>query len=241
MKDNIEKLFEGTYQYFQNGQNYSQENFTVSKIEATQNVLFEAEIMSRVETGEFFKMKIAYVVSQFYAPQTVIVEKSLGEKIAKEVFDVDYTTQTLRYTFKSSSSLETVERPFSSKHHIIAPCFLTAGLFTLTKKIDSTARTPVTFITTANEWEFHGPPVDKILWIELKAHDTEELLISGAPLTASKFEIHEEDALTGDVKPGAQLWVSKHYGVPYQLVERDGAKIVVRKLKKLKQEMGKMF
>lgn len=241
MKENFEKLFEGTYQYFQNGQNYSQENFTVSKIAATQNVLFEAEIMSRVETGEFFKMQVVYVVNQFYAPQTVIIEKSLGEKIAKEVFDVDYTTQTLRYTFKSNNGEESVERPFSSKHHIIAPCFLTSGLFTLTKKIDSTSRTPVTFITTANEWDFHGAPVDKILWIELKAHDTEELLISGAPLTASKYEIHEEDALTGEAKPGAQLWVSKHYGVPYQLEERDGAKIVARKLKKLKQEMGKIF
>jgi hypothetical protein len=186
-------------------------------------------------------MQVIYIVNQFYAPQTVIVEKSLGEKTAKEVFDVDYTTQTLRYTFKSNTSVETVERPFSSKHHIIAPCFLTSGLFTLTKKIDTTARTPVTFITTANAWEFHGAPVDKILWIELKAHETEELLISGAPLTASKYEIHEEDALTGEAKSGAQLWVSKHYGVPYQLEEKDGAKIVVRKLKKLKQEMGKMF
>lgn len=237
----IEKLFEGTYEYFHKGQNYSQENFTVSQVESTQNIIFESEIMSRVETGEFFKMHIVYVVNQFYAPQSVIIEKSLGEKMAKEIFDIDQTTQTLHYTFKSNDAIESVERPISSKHHIIAPCFLTTALFTLTKKIDTTARTPVTFITTANEWEFHGAPVDKILWIEMQAHDTEELLVSGAPLTASKYEIHEEDAITGEAKPGAQLWVSKHYGVPYQLEERDGAKIVVRKLKKLKQEVGKIF
>lgn len=241
MKEGIEKLFEGTYQYFQNGQNYSQENFTISRVEDNKNLVYDAEILSRVETGEFFKLHVVYIVNQFCAPQAVIIEKSLGAKSAKEVYEVNYTTQTLSYSFKSDSSFEEVERPFSSKHHIIAPCFLTAGLFTLTKKIDTTARTPVTFITTPNDWDYQGPPKDKILWVEMHAHDTEELQIAGAPLTARKFSLHEEDAMNGELRPGAQLWISKHFGLPYQIEESDGTKIVVRKLKKLKQETPKIF
>ncbi len=241
MKETLEKLFEGTYQYFQNGQNYSQENFHVSQIEESHDYVFESEILSRVETGEFFKMSVRYQLSQFYVPHKIEINKSLGSKIAKENFDIDQQRQILTYTFKSNTGSQSVERPFSSKHYITAPCFVTAALFTLTKKIDTTARTPVTFITAANEWEFTGPPVDKILWVEMKAHDTEELLVAGAPLTASKFELHEEDALTGDARPAAELWVSKHFGVPYQLQERDGAKVVVRKLKKLKQDLERIF
>ena len=236
-----EKLFEGTYQYFLQGQNYSQENFSVEIQEETHEITYLSEIMSRVETGEFFKMHVQYVVNQFYAPQLITIEKSLGEKLAKEIFEIDHQNHLLRYTFKSNHASHTVERPFSSKHHIAVPCFLTSALFTLTKKIDTTSRTPVIFITPKNEWEFGGAPEDKVMWVDLKAHDTEDLIIGGAPLTASKYELHEEDALTGSGKPGAQLWVSKHLGLPYQLEERDGAKIVIRKLKKLRQEVEKIF
>jgi hypothetical protein len=238
---NLEKLLEGTYQYFQNGQNYSQENFTVDMLEETHDLIFNSEILSRVETGEFFKMQVRYRVNQFYAVQEVSVDRSLGSKISKELFELDHQTQILKYTFKSNSSSHTVERPFSSKHFIAAPCFLTSALFTLTKKIDTTARTPVVFITPKNEWDFLGAPEDKVLWVELKAHDVEDFNLAGASFTASKFEIHEEDSLLGAPKPGAQLWVSKLWGVPFQIEDPSGTKIVARKFKKLRQEMEKLF
>jgi len=237
-----EKLFEGTYQYFQQGQNYSQENFTVEHNEETGDLVFHAEIMSRVETGEFFKMQIHYLLNQFYVPQILSIEKSLGDKLAREIFEVDPTNQNLRYSFKSGDTTRTVERPFSTtKHYLSAPSFVTSGLFTMTKKIDTTARTPVHFVTPRTGWEFMGPPEDKIMWVDLKTHDSDDLEIGGMPLTAIQFELHDEDALSGNVKSGAQMWVSKHYGIPYQLEEKDGAKIVIRRLKKLKHNLEKMF
>jgi hypothetical protein len=237
-----EKLFEGTYQYFQQGQNYSQENFTVEHNEENGNMVFHAEIMSRVETGEFFKMQIHYLLNQFYVPQILTIEKSLGDRLAREAFEVDPAAQILRYTFKSGQSSHTVERPFSTtKHLLAAPCFVTSALFTMSKKIDTTARTPVHFVTPKTGWEFIGPPDDKIMWVDLKTHDTDELEVGGMPLTASQFELHDEDALSGNVTSGAQLWVSKHYAIPYQLEEKDGATVVIRRLKKLKHNLEKMF
>lgn len=242
MQSQNEKLFEGTYQYFQQGQNYSQENFTVEQNEETGDIIFHSEIMSRVETGEFFKMQVHYLLNQFYVPQVLTIEKSLGDKLSREAFEVDPTAQILRYTFKSAHSSHTVERPFSTtKHYLSSPCFVTSALFTMTKKIDTTARTPVHFVTPKTGWEFIGPPDDKIMWVDLKTHDTEELEVGGMPLTASQFELHDEDALSGNVTSGAQLWVSKHYAIPYQLEEKDGAKIVIRRLKKLKKNLEKMF
>ncbi|MBY0517428.1 MAG: hypothetical protein K2P81_10990 [Bacteriovoracaceae bacterium] len=237
---NIEKLIEGTYQYFQNGQNYSQENFYIEQIEETKDVIYSAEILSRADSGEFFKMHVTYAVNQFHAVQSVTIEKSLGERYAKETFNIDQNTQQLIYTFKNSSYEKTIERPFSSKHFISAPCFLTSALFTLTKKIETTARTPVTFITTKNDWEYVEPPKDHILWVEMKAHDNEELVINGSPLTANKYDLYEEDAMASMNSNCAQLWVSKLFGLPYQFEEKDGSKIVIRKLKKLKQEIEKI-
>lgn len=242
MQSRNEKLFEGTYQYFQQGQNYSQENFTVELNEENGDLVFHAQIMSRVETGEFYKTQIHYLLNQFYVPQVLTIEKSLGDKVAHEVFEIDPTAQVLRYTFKSLNASHTVERPFSTtKHYLAAPCFVTSALFTITKKIDTTARTPVHFVTPKTGWEFIGPPEDKIMWVDLKTHDVEELNVGGMPLTATQFVLHDEDALSGNVTSGAHLWVSKHYGIPYQLEEKDGAKVAIRRLKKLKQNLEKMF
>lgn len=237
-----ERLFEGTYQYFQQGQNYSQENFLVELVEETRDLVFSAEILSRVETGEFFKMQVRYILNQFFVPQRMTVDKFLGNKESHEVFEVDSNAQCLRQIFRSPAGTFNVERPFSTtKHYLAAPCFVTSGLFTMTKKIDSTARTPINFVTPMQAWDLQGPAEDKLMWVDVKNHETEDLQLDGLPLTASKYELHDEDALSGNVTHGAQLWVSKYYGIPYQLEEKDGAKIVIRRLKKIKQEMEKIF
>ena len=242
MENAVEKLFEGTYEYFQSGQNYSQENFTVSRNDETRDFIFASEMMSRVESGEFFKMKVHLLLNQFHAPQVLIIEKSLGDKNTQEAFEVDAKAQILKCTFKSTEGTHVVERPFSTtKHYLATPCFVTAGLFTLTKKIDTTARNVVHFVTPKTSWDFSGPPEDKLMWVDLKTHDTEDLEVGGMPLTASKFELHDEDASAGNANSSAQLWVSKHFGIPYQLEEKSGAKIVIRRLKKLKHNMEKMF
>jgi len=237
MNKNLERLLEGTYQYFQDKQNYSQEVFRVDKDEDTGDTVYQSEILSRVETGEFFKLQVHYTLNQFNIVQKVFVERSLGVRWSKEEFLIDSATQMLNYTFKTKESSHTVERPFNPKHFITVPTFLTAGIFSLTKKIDSTARSPVTFLSTPNEWEFISGPQDRILWFELKAANSEELSIGGAPTICSKYVIHEEDALSSTSKNSATLWVSKLYGIPVQMEESHGVSISTTKFKKLKQDV----
>ncbi len=241
MGPETEKIFEGTYQYFQGGQNYSQENFTVELAADLKQYIFLAEILSRVETGEFFKMHVRYVVNQFFVPQTVEIEKSLGEKHAHERYLFDPHNQSMQYTFTTPQGTQTVERPFGTKHHLSAPCFLTSALFTQTKRVDPTARTPVTFVSSPNSWEYAGPPEDKIMFVEFKTHDAEDLVVGGAPLPSSKYEIYEQDRLGGTgTPPTATLWVSRHLGMPYKIEDKDGTQISVRRLKKFKQDMPKI-
>lgn len=237
MKMNLEKLYEGTYQYFQHKQNYGQEVFRVDKDEDTNDTIYQSEIVSRVETGEFFKLLVHYTLNQFNVVQKVFVERSLGIRWAKEEYIVDSSSQMLRYTFKTNESSHTVERNFNPKHFIVVPTFLTSGIFSLTKKIDTTARSPVTFLNTPNEWEFVSGPQDRLLWFELKASNSEELTVGGAPVVCSKYLIFEEDSLSGTSKESATLWISKNYGIPVQLEESQGSSISATKYKKLKQDM----
>lgn len=235
-----EKLYEGTYLYYRDGQNYSQENFTVESLTEPLGYLYHSEILSRVDTGEFFKMLVSYEVNKFYVPQSVVMEKSLGEKYAKESYSFDVNNQILRYTFKTENTENTVERPFGAKHYIAAPSFLTSCLFTLTRKIDTTTRTPVVFITAANSWDFIGMPEDKVLYTELKTHDADDISIGGAPLTASKFAMFDQNSQTGVNTPIAHFWVSKHLGIPYQMEDVNGIRITVKRLKRLQNEIEKI-
>lgn len=237
MKKNLEKLFEGTYQYFQHKQNFGQEVFRVDRDEESDNYVYQSEILSRVETGEFFKLQVHYTLNPFNVVQKVFVERSLGIRWAKEEYLIDSTTQMLHYTFSTKESSHSVERHFNPKHFIVVPTFLTAGIFSLTKKIDLTARSPVTFLTTPNEWEFVSGPQDRILWFELKASNSEELSVGGEPMMCSKYMIFEEDSMSATSKNSATLWISKNYGIPVQLEENQGVSITATKFKKLKQEV----
>lgn len=241
MNGEIEKIFEGSYLYFLNGQNYSEENFSVELVVGLGNLVYASEILSRVDTGEFFKMRVRYEVNKFYVPQSIKIEKFLGERHTTERYTTDPNNQTLTYHFTGDSGEHVLERPFGAKHFIMAPSFLTAALFTVTKKIESSARTPVTFITCPNEWEYQRPPEDKTLFVQMSTHGTEDLIVNGAPLSAVHYQIFEEDSLTGAGTPAAQLWVSKHYGVPYQFEDKNGTKMTIKRLKKLKSDPEKLF
>jgi uncharacterized protein YacL (UPF0231 family) len=240
MKESLENLFEGTYQYFLNKENYSQENFRVSQNEESKHLLYHSEIMSRVETGEFFKLLVDYEVNQFYAAQKIVIEKSLGTRWAKETYEIDQNNQLMQYSFQTKQSTEKIQRNYSPKHFIVVPTFLTSALFTFTRKIDTSSRTAVTFISSPNEWEFAGPPQDKILFIELRAHNSDELAIAGTEMVCSQFEIFEEDSLSKASKNSASLFVSKQFGIPVKLVESQGTSILTTKFKKLKQEVEKI-
>jgi hypothetical protein len=241
MANAFEKLYEGTYEYYRQGQNYSQENFSVEMNEDSRDILFQSEIMSRVETGEFFKMQVRYLLNQFYVPQVMTVEKFLGDKVAREAFEIDVNNQVLKHTFRANEVTKTSERPFSTtKHFLTSPAFVTAGLFSITKKIDSTARTPLNFITPKLGWELQGPPEDKLLWIDVRTHNSEELEINGMPLTSTQYDLHTEDGSTGTHAIAGKIWVSGHYGIPYQLEESDGSRIMIKRLKRLKNKVEKI-
>lgn len=241
MATEIERLFEGSYLYYQNGQNYSEENFTVDLNADAGIYIYRSEILSRVETGEFFKMKVRYEVNKFFVPQLVVVEKSLGERYSIERITTDHNTQNLNYHFKGDHGEKSIERPFGAKHFIMAPCFLTSALFSISKKIESSSRTPVTFVSCPNEWDYTTPPEDKTLYVQLNTHNAEEFIVNGAPLTALKYDIFEQDSLEGAGKPAAQIWVSKNLGIPYQMESNDGSKMVVKRMKKIKTDLEKIF
>jgi hypothetical protein len=235
-----ERVFEGTYHYLQDSKSYCEEIFHLEHSPQLLHYRYHAEILSRVETGEFFKMRVTQEVNKFFNAQSATIERSLGDKLSLELFAFDSHNQVLKYTFVADGKEHSSERPFGNKHQLVMPCFATAGLFTLNKKLSSNGRTGVMFVSSPNEWEFKAPLEDRFLYVETNPHSSADFVVGGTPLPASKYELFESESVDVATKPTAELIISKHYGLPYQLQDVSGVKILVKRMKKTRQDVEKV-
>lgn len=234
MINNCEILVEGSYNYLQQNKLYSTENFKLSRRLESHALFFEAEILSRIETGEFLKVMVFYELADNKAPCIMRIEKSLGERYSLETFEVSTTTQELTYTFTSEGETKTLRRHHSPKHYLSSPAVSTSAVFSLTKKFDSTTRTPLTLVAGHHSWKFdEATPVETIVYAEFNNRETIDLNINGQELHAQCLSLFSSDSLSGlGAENRVDLMLSKHYSIPYALID-DKIRVEIKQLKKL--------
>ena len=222
---------EGSYLYYQNDVNYSQENFKLVHFPENQTYHIYAEILSRTQTGEFLKIMVRYEMNPQFIPIFVRIEKSIGNRYAQEIFSIDTPNLELLYTFQDAQSTQNIKKPYNARHYIATPAFSTSTIFTLSKKIDSNGRTPITFIGSNNEWSFTERPEEKVVYTEFKSRDVQDFKINNAQLPASHLCLYEFDIMAARTEQPADIYVSKYFGIPYQLIQGEN-KIIIKNLKK---------
>jgi hypothetical protein len=232
MSQSAEILFEGSYLYYQKEVNYSQENFKLVYVPESQSYHVYSEILSRIETGEFLKILVRFEMNQHYIPFFARIEKSIGNKYAQEIYKVDLTNLELNYTFQTSQTTQEYKRSINAKHHLSTPAVATAAMFTLSKKFDATGRTPIVILSSENEWTYSGPPTEKVIFGEFKTRDMTDFKLHGNPLSASHLCLYEFDSSHAGHEPAVDLYLSKHFAIPYQLIHED-QKVVIKNLKKV--------
>jgi hypothetical protein len=222
---------EGSYLYYQNDVNYSQENFKLVHFPENQTYHIYSEILSRTESGEFLKIMVRYEMNSQFIPVFVRIEKSLGNRYAQEIFSIDIPNLELHYTFQDSQSMQEVKKPYNARHYLATPAFSTSTIFTLSKKFDPNARTPVTFIGSNNEWNFSERPEEKTAFAEFKSRDVQDFKINNAALPASHLCLYEFDSTAAKNEVPTEIYISKYFGIPYQLIQGEN-KILIKNLKK---------
>jgi hypothetical protein len=231
MSTNAEIILEGEYLYYQKEVNYSQENFKLVSFPDTKTFHIYAEILSRIENGEFLKVVVDFEMNQNYFPTFVRIEKSLGNRYSQEIFNFDLHSQELKYVFQNSKGSQDFTRPLGAKHYLTSPAFSTSSIFTLSKKLDASGRTPISLIGSQNDWTYEHPPEEKVVFAEFKSREIPDFKLNNTPLSASHLCLYEFDtsAMTSEIP--VEIFLSKHYGLPYQLIHGD-QKIVIKNLKK---------
>ncbi len=231
MTGNAEILVEGSYHYFQNEVNYSQENFKLIQSADAKTYQLRAEILSRIETGEFLKILVNFEMNHNFIPFFARIERFLGKKYAQELFKFDLSSQELHYTFQTPEGSQEFTKSFNAKHYLTSPAFSSSALFTLSKKFDAQGRTPILLITTTNEWTYEQPPEEKLIYAEYTTRELSDFKLNNTPLSASHLCLYEVDSTQSTNEQPVEIFVSKHFGIPYQLLHKE-QKIVVNNLKR---------
>lgn len=231
MSQNAEIILEGSYLYYEGDVNYSQENFKFAHHPEAQSFSFHAEILSRIETGEFLKILVRYEINQHFVPNAVRIEKSIGNKYALEIFKHDLTSHELHYTYQNPQLTQTFKKSVSAKHYLTSPALCTSAIFTLSRKFDATGRTPIVLIGSDNDWSYDGPPTEKVIHAEFKSRELSDFKMNGNQLSASLLALYEHDSSHVGPEEPVELYLSRHYAVPYQLLHGD-QRIVIKQLKK---------
>jgi hypothetical protein len=234
MYQNAEILLEGSYLYYQEETHYADENFKLVKSFGGQNYIFYSEILSRLKTGEFLKILVKYEMNQNFLPISVRIERSVGDQYSLENFQIDTSAMEMNYSFESSGKKQDFKKNISPKHYLTSPAFCTVGVFTLSKRIETAGRTSVLLVASENEWNYVAHPSDKIIYADYKTGDIQEININGNALNSSLLKLYRYDSTVINTPSDSpiDIHLSKHFGVPYQMVH-EGQKIIIKFLRKI--------
>lgn len=233
VKDLSTKLFEGSYEYFNNGESYCQESFVVFKNEENKTIVYRVEVLSRVKTGELLKVNIDYEVSAKWNPVRVNIIKYLGEDYAEETFLVDYESNSLEYIFSDGKDEQQITRSIPNKFQITTPCFTTSMLYTQSKKSNAMGRNQYTLLVSQSEWAFNPEILDESVYAEFKTHEKTEIKLNNQSLACTKVVVYKHDSVENVQEAPVLFYLSKHAGLPYMMDTESGVSIRVKNLKKI--------
>lgn len=240
----LDKILEGSYTYLNQSKEYSLENFEVWKKKEGPYLtyLFQAEILTRVSTGEFLKIGVEYVVNHHFDPIQVRIIKTLGKNKTEEKYEVDPISKEVSYSFQSEKSEPCVyKKIILGKFQIATPSFLTSFLMVQSKKIDPMHRTQYDILTSDNAWSYEKPFWEKTIYIELMSIEPVPINIGKKQINAMWYCIFENDQTSRTTETGVPFYISKHLGIPYKANFTEDVTVEISKLKDLSKEYRTIF
>lgn len=222
-------LIEGLYLYAENNQQYAEEHFKVFSQQSSDNFVFQSEILTRLQSGETLKIRVNFEFNPKFQVLYSEIEKSVANQIVVETFKVDPIKMQLLYKFKNQSEQHEFTKNLGAKHYLSSPAICTLGLFSLTKKFDPNGRTPVVFISSDNVMNYSHHPTDKLVFAEYLGPS--DIVLNNNELESTLIKLYEFDGHEKKENPATEIYLSKHYGIPYQLIF-ENKKIAIQYLRK---------
>jgi hypothetical protein len=234
-----QKLYRGAFNYMRNDNIYTEETFDVYREKKEMGLIFVAQTISRVSTGELLNISVEYTINKDFLPTKVSVSKTLGNEHVDETYSFNHRNNIVTYTFKTKEEEEVCEISVGPKFHIAAPVVCTSMTFLKTKKVDATSKTYFSSLVSPNKWTFEGPPVSKNIVIQRLTVTAENLSLDGSNVSAMEYKLSEqtdeENEMEADTSAFIRVFVSPHVTIPYLIQSEEGTKMQVKYLNDLSE------
>jgi hypothetical protein len=237
-----EKILEGKYIFLKDGQQYSEEVFSLMMDDSINgNYLYTSEILCRVPSGEFLKINVGYETSNSFDPLSVKVFRSLGDKVSTEQYRIDPKNKQVYYTFSGVDGENSYERNVSGKFHISTPAFVTSTLMTQMKKVSVTQKTLYNVITTSNLWTYENHFIESNIELEQKSLDAVPITLNDKEVMTTHCEMSQVTEENSKKEQAADFYLSKHFNIPYKADFPGDIEVRIERLKVFENDYKNMF
>jgi hypothetical protein len=213
----FKRLYRGAYEYFSNGNNYMEEKFEVFKEKKTLENHYEAELLTRVSTGEVLKVLVSYVINKEWIPQSVMITRTLGNNYVKERFTYTQRRNSLRYSYESPHNKKDEVIITPPKFTIQTPSTACSMTFISSKKIDQTAENFYYTFVSPNGSIYKDNIYNKNIIVKrAKLGELTNIKIGEASVSSTEYIVYDDQ--NENSKQKMHIFVSKHLMIPYKLV-----------------------
>jgi len=235
-----EKVYRGAYNYFKGDTLYAEEEFEVYKDKKELSMSFFSSMFSRVATGELLNIYVDFQVSKDFIPQKVLIERTMGNEIVREMYDFDKRNNVIDYFFITKDGQEHCQIQSGPKFHITTPTTVTSMLFSKSKKEDTSGKNFFSLIASHNKWKFEEAPSAKTIIFQKVSINNENILIEGQQVQALQYRMLEDNQNLDEEKmeklPNIKVFLSKHVSIPYIVKDDQGTRIQIKFLNDLDKE-----
>ena len=226
-----ERIFKGFYDYTQQNNSYSEEEFEVYRDQQGPAISFFSSIYARMVTGEMLHIYVDYMVYKDYVPCKVLIEKTLGKNRSSEIYQYDKMNNLVSYFFVSDDEEKHVKIPVTSRFHIAAPSAVSSMLFVQNRQEGISEQTFFSLLSGKNKWSFEEAPALKSIILYKLREKMEPLKIGRETVYAHVYKLYENterDNLNPE-SPHMSVYMSQHFKIPYMFQSLDGVKIKIKK------------
>lgn len=228
--ENIQLLLKGEYEYFSQKKVYSQENFLVYKNTKDSSIIFDSELLTRLDSGEFLKIQLTYHVNKNWIPLEVLTVKQVGKKISHEVFKMDLKKNILTYQFIANNEIKECPIQVPPKFQIATFNTLTSFLFISSKKYDSTGKNYYNIYVTNNILEFVAPPQINYIVLERQSTTPQNIKVNDKQVKAIIYKVFSQYGHEKKTEDPVIVAISRHFSIPYYVESDKNIRIQIKYL-----------
>lgn len=236
--EHLRMSFTGAFEYISGDAVYSDENFHVYRNVREGSVIFESELLTRLESGELLKINSHYKINKDFIPEKVEIDKIMGKQIISESFKMNPKSNAITYHFQRGDVFNEYKISPPPRFQVATPTSLTSVIFLFTKKYDPTGKNFNSVMVSDNFWEYQAIPSMQYILAERQGTGLQTVNLKGKELKAYHYRLFTQEDHNRAQEIPMNVYMSKHYGIPY-LIQYKDIKVQIRFLSELESgEIG---